>query len=661
MSHWNRSFFDTILPSFVTEGMIDFSCGTSNDAEASSRKINARLQTHSTSGSGGGVVYLPFCLHCVKEVTAAIDLLSQYYTISFLHKSELSEHALWSATNSIDSNVMQRQFGKDIAQEEIYCTFKPQEAYSAAEDAHISKKDVIQVLRGIEDFEDIRMMKLTALKKFDPEYRGSKASDIIGVTQGGYIGLKDPSEVVRGFDHVGKASKKPFKTKAAATKGKAKAQPVAVLVAVPEVPASEIGEPKKSKERKRARTKTDKTAKTPVAKKKKKGGVEANSKTAKDEIVKKPRSKKISAEKKKSLSNESDQEAIVWTPGESTKSSGGKKAAPKKSRTKAKKADQSDISKTMADKDVTAVTPSVEASKHKSKASVRKSLRASSGGLGLVTPSPVAVQVESISQASSKPGVEPTEAEMDVSQALTMPSPTASIVESTLASDNNSASLCPSLKSSPDVSEDDSSEVDMPVPSTSTTLRTPTKIEAKVASGGGSDTKAAGKRKRTEGFPSSLECLPAGKPRFRPRQPLKKRKHTKRVESILEIAGVGGEQRPAPRRSPRKSNEKSEGPAHQTPVLRRSPRKSKDQHASVLYPPVSAPFPPGDVLASVGMQKDPYPTKAPLKVWKQRAQIASAEKRKLQERLIGEARVRVMSHLGRTATTPSHEEEFTLI
>ena len=625
MSHWNRSFFDTILPSFVTEGMIDFSCGTSSDAEASSRKINARLQTHSTSGSGGGVVYLPFCLHCVKEVTAAIDLLSKYYTISFLHKSELSEHALWSATNSIDSNVMQRQFGKDIAQEEIYCTFKPQEAYSAAEDAHISKKDVIQVLRGIEDFEDIRMMKLTALKKFDPEYRGSKASGIIGVTKGGYVGLKDPSDVVRGFDHVGKATKKPSKTKAATTKGKATAQPVAVPVSIPEDSAPAIDDTKQSMKKKKPPNKTAKKAKPPIAKKKK-GELKAKSK-----------------------------KTTALTPNESKNMSEEKKSAPKKSKMKAKKADQSDIAKTAVVNDVTAVTPSVETSKEKSKIGVRKSPRRSPGGLGFVTPSPVSVQVETVSQASSEPAVEPTEVEMDVSQALTMPSPTDSIVERPLVSDNNSVSSCPSLKSSPDVSEDDSSEVDMPVPAT--TLRTPMKNEARIARGGGGGSKAAGKRKRTEGFPSSLECLPAGKPRFRPRQPLKKRKHTKRVESILETAGVGGEQRPAPRRSPRKSNTRSEGPAHKTPVLRRSPRKSKDQHASVLYPPVSAPFPPGDVLASVGIQAGAYPTKAPIKVWKQRAQVASAEKKKLQEKLIGEARVRVMANLGRTATSSLHDED----
>jgi hypothetical protein len=646
MSHWSRSFFDTILPSFVTEGMIDFSCGTSSDVEASSRKINARLQTHSTSGSGGGVVYLPFCLHCVKEVTAAINILSRYYTISFLHKSELSEHALWSATNSIDSSVMQRQFGKAIAQEEIYCTFKPQEAYSAADDAHISKKEVIRVLRRIEDFEDIRMMKLTALRKFDPEYRGSKASGIVGITKGGYVGLKDPSEVVRGFDHVGKAPKKP--SKATAARGTTKAQPAAVPVPVPEVPASITDGAKKAMKRKIAPAES---AKPPVAKK---GAVKVKAKTAKDEVVKKPRAKKMRAEKKKSEAAKCEIKTTASIPSDSNKGNGGKKSAPKRSKAKEKKVHQSHISMSVAVDDMAAVTPSVGTSKQKSQASVMKSPRASSGGLGLVTPSPV--QAESTSQPSSEPNVEPAEAEI-VSQALTMPSPSTSIVEGALVDDGSSASSCPSLKSSPDVSDDDSSEAEVEV--SGPVLCTPTKNKAALARDGGRGTKAAGKRKRAERIPSSLECLSTDK-RFRPRHPLKKGKHAKRIESVLETAGVGGEQKSAPRRSPRKFNAKSEGSTHQTPVLRRSPRKWKDDHASILYPPVSAPFPSGDVLASVGLP-DSFPTKdqyrrAPRKMWKQRAQIASAEKRKLQDRVIDEARVRMMADFGRTATSVSHDE-----
>eukprot|EP00562_Extubocellulus_spinifer_P027837 CAMPEP_0178643044 /NCGR_PEP_ID=MMETSP0698-20121128/17506_1 /TAXON_ID=265572 /ORGANISM="Extubocellulus spinifer, Strain CCMP396" /LENGTH=1014 /DNA_ID=CAMNT_0020283857 /DNA_START=22 /DNA_END=3066 /DNA_ORIENTATION=- len=202
MSHWARSFFDTILPSFVTEGILDFS-----DGEANTRSVNSHLFSHSTAGYGGGVVYLPFCLHCIKEVTAAIKTLSKYYSISFLYKSELREHALWSATNSIDPDAMQNWFGKAIDQEETYCTFTPQEVNSSAEAAHISKSDLLQVLRGIENFGDVRMIKLTALKKYDPEYRGSKTGGIVGIDKGGFVGLKNPKEVKKGFDSVGKPTK----------------------------------------------------------------------------------------------------------------------------------------------------------------------------------------------------------------------------------------------------------------------------------------------------------------------------------------------------------------------------------------------------------------------------------------------------------------------
>ena len=647
MSHWSRSFFDAILPSFVTEGMIDFSCSD----EIGSRKVNSRLQADSTSGSGGGVVYLPFCFHCVKEVTAAIDILSKYYTISFLHKSELAEHALWSATNSIDPNVMQLQFGKAIAQEEVYCKFKPQEAYSAAEDAHITKKEVIQVLRGIEDFEDIRMIKLTALKKYDPEYRGSTASGMVGVTKGGYVGLKDPSEVVRGFNHVGKATKKP------STKAQ---QPVAVPVSVPvaSAPAKDDG---KNTEKPKKRMKTPAKSAKPSAAKKAAAKAKAKARTEEDEISKKPRANKKMSEKKR-RADKSCSKMPMSTPAEMKKIDGEKKLAPKKSLSQEKIVDQSDAVNTV-EVDMTAVTPSVGAPKQKSMAGVRKSPRASSAGLGLVTPSPAQMETsgqDATTASSSSPAENSTDV---VTQNIDMPSPASSTDQSSMVSDNSSDFfLCPSLKSTPDVSEDDTSEVEISVPSP--TLRTPMKKSKEVKSDEGSGTKvkrAGGKRKKMDS--SCLEFLPEGKPRSRPRQPFKKRKHTKKgVESVLETATTGF----ATRRSPRKTYTANEPSVSPTPVLRRSPRKSQDPHISVVYPPISVTFPPGGVLANVGVQKESTPTKnqdrqAPRKMFKQRAKDASAEKRRLQERLIGESRARVLADLGRTSETLHPLEESVII
>ena len=631
MSHWSRSFFDAILPSFVTEGMIDFSCSD----EVGSRKVNSRLQADSTSGSGGGVVYLPFCFHCVKEVTAAIDILSKYYTISFLHKSELAEHALWSATNSIDPNVMQLQFGKAIAQEEIYCKFKPQEAYSAAEDAHVTKKEVIQVLRGIEDFEDVRMIKLAALKKYDPEYRGSTTSGMVGITKGGYVGLKDPSEVVRGFNHVGKATKKP------STKAQ---QPVAVPVSVPaaSAPAKDDG---KNTEKPKKRMKTPAKSVKPSAAKKAAAKAKAKARTEEDEISKKPRANKKMSEKKR-RADKSCSKMPMSTPAEMKKIDGVKKLAPKKSLYQEKIVDQSDAVNTV-EVDMMAVTPSVGAPKQKSMAGVRKSPRASSAGLGLVTPSPAQMETSGQDATTTSSSSSPAEKSTDVvTQNIDMPSPASSTDQSSMVSDNSSDFfLCPSLKSTPDVSEDDTSEVEISVPSP--TLRTPMK-KSKEVSDEGSGTKvkrAGGKRKKIDS--SCLEFLPEGKPRSRPRQPFKKRKHTKKgVESVLETATTdfGG--------SP-------------TPVLRRSPRKSQDPHISD-YPPISVTFPPGGVLANVGVQKESTPTKnqdrqAPRKMFKQRAKDASAEKRRLQERLIGESRARVLADLGRTSETLHPLEESVII
>ena len=198
----------------------------------------------------------------------------------------------------------------------------------------------------------------------------------------------------------------------------------------------------------------------------------------------------------------------------------------------------------------------------------------------------------------------------------------------------------------------------------SPTLRTPMKKSKEVKSDEGSGTKAkrAG-RKRKKMDSSCLEFLPEGKPRSQPRQPFKKRKHTKKgVESVLETVTTGV----ATRQSPRKTYTANEPSVSPTPVLRRSPRKSQDPHISVVYSPISVKFPPGDVLANVGVQKESTPTKnqdrqAPLKMFKQRAKDASAEKRRLQERLIGESRARVLADLGRTSETLHPLEESVII
>ena len=148
----------------MTQGVIDFSEG----------------EVNSSAGLGGGVVYVPFCLHTAKEVVSAMKALSKYFAVSFLSKSELMEHALWSATMSIDPEVAQEKFGVSIGREDSYCTISSDE-----HDSIIDNTDLVNVLRGIENFDDVRMIKLSVLKQFDT---------------GGFVGLKEPTEVKQGID-----------------------------------------------------------------------------------------------------------------------------------------------------------------------------------------------------------------------------------------------------------------------------------------------------------------------------------------------------------------------------------------------------------------------------------------------------------------------------
>ena len=104
-SHWKSTFFNTTLPNFVKEGLIDYNPGlydvTSMDDKGNDNDYNVHTDddeatkhntaTFSTSGKGGGVVYLPFCLHCVQQLLASYTVLMEYYTIEFVYKHELEQ------------------------------------------------------------------------------------------------------------------------------------------------------------------------------------------------------------------------------------------------------------------------------------------------------------------------------------------------------------------------------------------------------------------------------------------------------------------------------------------------------------------------------------------------------------------------------------------
>mmetsp|Transcript_3633 Transcript_3633/g.8766 ORF Transcript_3633/g.8766 Transcript_3633/m.8766 type:complete len:1555 (-) Transcript_3633:156-4820(-) len=131
-----------------------------------------------------GVVFLPFCAHVCKELVGAIKILRQYYTITFVKKSELAAHSLWKGTMRIDGDLMQHRLGKRLDQEEIYCTFNPTDIYKSMEDAHIRKDDVMTMLLSIDDYENIRMIRLKPLRQFS-----QTQNEPVVPEKGGFIGL----------------------------------------------------------------------------------------------------------------------------------------------------------------------------------------------------------------------------------------------------------------------------------------------------------------------------------------------------------------------------------------------------------------------------------------------------------------------------------------
>ena len=226
-SHWKAPFFHTTLPNFVNEGMIDFRHGVCDENDNDS---------FSSSGKGGGVVYLPFCLHCVQQIIAAYDILKEYYTIEFMKKDKLDQHALWAATSTIDPDSMQNWLGKNINQEDVYCRISNGEVFGSTIDPNVTKEELLCLLRKIEDFDDVRMIKLKVLQMYNPshpEYCGSSCKNIstnshvdncgrnkekkltnannqgnykqkekkMGVSLGGFIGLVEDCKVKNGFDN----------------------------------------------------------------------------------------------------------------------------------------------------------------------------------------------------------------------------------------------------------------------------------------------------------------------------------------------------------------------------------------------------------------------------------------------------------------------------
>jgi hypothetical protein len=177
VTRWAKTLFSQTLPDFVRMNMLTFPSKRGYKGKRSRREPKF----------DGGVVYLPFCAHVCKELVAAIDVLKDYYAITFVKKSELGGHSLWKGTMSIDGEIMQHRLGKRLDQEEFYCTFKKTDIYESMEDPHVSKSSVMEILEAIEDYDNIRMIRLRPLRQH--EAPSVLKERLVEPEKGGFLGL----------------------------------------------------------------------------------------------------------------------------------------------------------------------------------------------------------------------------------------------------------------------------------------------------------------------------------------------------------------------------------------------------------------------------------------------------------------------------------------
>jgi len=190
MKHWQRSFFHDNIPRMVTDKLLNYG-DLKNDITFVSALEEGNVEDNYIS-STAAVVYLPFGSHCLSQVVACYDKLSQYYTIGFLRKDQLDEHTLWKATNTICAESMRGWLSKNINQEEQYCKLDARQIKCGTGDSSVTTEEILNVFNRIDRADEVRMIKLTALRKFHPNFKshmlGSKPS--LGMDKGGYVGLK---------------------------------------------------------------------------------------------------------------------------------------------------------------------------------------------------------------------------------------------------------------------------------------------------------------------------------------------------------------------------------------------------------------------------------------------------------------------------------------
>ena len=129
---WTSRLFSEVIPNLAKENMFDLECSSNNSA----------------------VIYLPFNIHCLKQVVAAFNEISCYYTTDFIYKEDMNQSLLCKATSLIDHRKM-KKLGKNKKDQEKYLKVSKRDIMKTREEFNVDNNSVIEFLDKFKRIRDI--------------------------------------------------------------------------------------------------------------------------------------------------------------------------------------------------------------------------------------------------------------------------------------------------------------------------------------------------------------------------------------------------------------------------------------------------------------------------------------------------------------------------
>ena len=177
---WGPEFFNVNLPNFVKNDLLDFKSLYKNVELVSGTGFEQYLSSDSA------VIFLPFCCTTFVNIYICMEELCKWFTVSF--ECDTNKSILMAATHRIPNEKM-KELGKELHQENIYCTVTRQMLKEVMENGP-DKKGALQIFDLIPHVSDVRMIKLTALRKHHPHNENRRDWPCsLGVSRGGFVGL----------------------------------------------------------------------------------------------------------------------------------------------------------------------------------------------------------------------------------------------------------------------------------------------------------------------------------------------------------------------------------------------------------------------------------------------------------------------------------------